>query len=296
MSIVNDLGYSTHGIATNTVETSSIDLGSSSVAGVHLHWDGVSSLDVDAYTAGHTIDVGSGVATNLALRGLAGHDAEWQALNSKLVIKTDASLALGTASNLVLSSDGTDVQMTANGDIKVDAPAKSMIIGDVAGSTDVVMHGLTPAADCTWDASQDSLILGAAANLQVTTADSLTVGGKIVPQHFDVVYHLDVVALADVNQFVYIAPYACKVVSIQYVQTAVGGTTLDLQKNTLVTMLAGVANLALGTWTGAAAPLAALTAVPADLQLAAGDHINAVFGAVGAAIVGGCLVITLERV
>lgn len=143
--------------------------------------------------------------------------------------------------------------------------------------------------------------------LAVTTADKLTVGGVIAPQHIEVVYSMNANAsLAD--QAFFIANRAYQVTAIQEVHatagTAGGSVNLQVTKDTstdapgagtdLLTNntnagfdLKGVANtVQVGTLTGTAA----------SLQLAAGDRLSVDFAGTLTTLAGVVVTVSLKRI
>lgn len=139
--------------------------------------------------------------------------------------------------------------------------------------------------------------------LAVTTADKLTVGGVIVPQTMTVTTEL---LAASVDKWVFVAPFACKVVSVKEVHSVAGGSAAAVSPRKITGVSAPGAAVAAGVTeiTTAAFDLTAtantvvtgtLSATATDYTLAAGDKIGLDFSGTLTALVG-FLVIELKRV
>lgn len=143
--------------------------------------------------------------------------------------------------------------------------------------------------------------------LAVTTADKLTVGGVIVPQEIEVVFHGQA-AGAMVDQSFFVANQAYQVTKVKFVSAvaeSTAGTLLaQLVKDTGTDAPgAGTDLLTNNTNTGFDCKATAntvqagtLTATGADLQLAAGDRLSVDFSAAATELVGVTIAVTLKRI
>lgn len=139
--------------------------------------------------------------------------------------------------------------------------------------------------------------------LAVTTADSLTVGGVIVPQTITTTTEL---LAASVDKWVFIAPFACKVVSIKEVHSVVGSTSALVSPRKVTGVSAPGAAVAAGitelltagfdlTATANTVVTGTLSATASDYTLAAGDKIGLDFSGTLTGLVGQ-ITIELKRV
>ena len=134
--------------------------------------------------------------------------------------------------------------------------------------------------------------------LTVTTADKLTVGGVIVPQYDNLVVPINA---SSVDQWAFIAKYACQVTNVSVIYTVVGGSgaTVDVKKSITVeapasgaTMLTAAVALTATANTVYTPTLAAAAAC----QLAAGNTIGIDLSGTLTGLVGGIVVITMMRI
>lgn len=127
-----------------------------------------------------------------------------------------------------------------------------------------------------------------------------TINGSKVPTTLVIVKEI---LAATLNEHIFIAPFACQIVSIREIHSVVGGTsaTVALRKitdtsapaasagSTVKELLSGVTFSLTSTINTAVS--GALSATASDLQLAAGDHIAINFGGTLTGLVGS---LTLE--
>lgn len=136
-------------------------------------------------------------------------------------------------------------------------------------------------------------------SLIVTTADLLTVGGIIIPQTLPIFVTLNALS---VSSSLFVADAAYQIISCKAVWGVAGGlaAVLNVEKLTGTTAPgSGTALLSSNidlTATANTVVSGTLTAVTADLQLAAGDRIGVKLGGTLTGLVGCNLVITVKRI
>lgn len=160
----------------------------------------------------------------------------------------------------------------------LDASAGARVLYN-AGSTTAASWktmGTTDAAN-TWAALQ-TFTLGAA----ITSADLLTVGGIIVPQHLELVYHIPKIA-GDLLYTCFSAARAYTVTNVRYVPNILQGgamTVTPVKMTVNAAPSAGTTPLLTAAFDGNTAAnttqVGTLTATGADLVLAAGDKLGVV--------------------
>lgn len=138
-----------------------------------------------------------------------------------------------------------------------------------------------------------------ATSLAVTTADTLTIGGVIVPQFVVVSQTLNVL---NVSQALFVSDAAYQVVGIRAVWGVAGGAAavLNIEKLTGTTvpgsgtaMLTGNFDL---TSTANTVTSGTLSSTASDLQLAVGNRLGVKLGGVLTGLIGCCVTITLKRI
>lgn len=159
----------------------------------------------------------------------------------------------------------------------------------------------------TIDDATGNITVATGAEIVVTDADGLTVGGVIVPQVLEVSFHAQAAA-EQVDQSFFVANRAYQVVAVRQVHAVAEATaaTLNIQvtKDTGVQAPgAGVDLLTNNANAGFDGKAAAntdqpgtLTAVTADLQLAAGNRLSVDFSAAATELVGVTITVTLQRI
>ena len=155
----------------------------------------------------------------------------------------------------------------------------------------------------TWAALQTfaaGLTVSASQTLAVTTADYLTVGGIIVPQHLEFSYPIPTIAGVVIYDC-FIAPRAYTVTNIRYVPSVVQGGAMTITPvkvadgATPAAATTPLVSSAFNANTGAyTQQTGALTATGADLILAAGNRISAVLST-ASTVHQGTLTFSLKR-
>jgi hypothetical protein len=136
--------------------------------------------------------------------------------------------------------------------------------------------------------------LSASTSATITIADSLTVGGKIIPQTWTVEFYLFGTM---VDAHMWIAPRACKVVSVKEIHSVVGGASAAVRPRKITDTSApgAVASATVKEITTAAADLTAiinttqtlsLSATASDYTFAANDKLSLDMSGTVAATVG----------
>lgn len=153
-------------------------------------------------------------------------------------------------------------------------------------------------------APTDNVTIASGKTLAVTTADKLTVGGVIVPQAIEVVFHAQAAA-AMVDQSFFIANRAYQVTAVREVhavaETTAASLKIQVTKDTSTDAPgAGTDLLTNNTNTGFDGKATAntvqagtLTGTVASLQLAAGDRLSVDFEAAATELVGCTITVTL---
>ena len=214
---------------------------------------------------------------------------------------------------LLVSNIGTlplDTELSAGCDLTAAAGDGIFNFGDASGafttstgtntlSGNVVIAGTKTFATGTGAATLNGdTTVATSKTLAVTTADKLTVGGIIVPQYKDIVIPINA---ASVDQWAFIAKYACQVTNVSVIYTVAGGAgaTVDIKKSTSVqapasgtTMLDAVVDLTATANTVYTPTLAAAAAC----QLASGNTIGIDLSGTLTGLVGGIVVITMMRI
>ena len=139
--------------------------------------------------------------------------------------------------------------------------------------------------------------------MSLSTADSLTVGGKIVPTTFTV---NRTILASSVDEWVFIAPFACKVVSVREIHSVVGGAAAAVRPRKITDTSApgAAAGSTVKEITTASFDLTTtinttvagtLSATASDYTLAAGDKIGLDFSGTLTGLVG-VMTFELQRV
>lgn len=152
-----------------------------------------------------------------------------------------------------------------------------------------------------------NLTVASSKTLAVTTADSLTVGGVIVPQEMEVTGHAQA-ATDMVDRTFFVATQAYQVTKVRFVHAVAESTAATLYaqvvKDTSTNAPgAGTDLLTNNTNNGFDCKATAntvqtgtLTATAASLQLAAGDRLSIDFSAAATELVGVTVTVTLKRI
>lgn len=186
-------------------------------------------------------------------------------------------------------------------------------IADAAGTVAVSLGKCIPGTSVTTGTTYDKLFLvevgptATGATYVIPDADSLTVGGVIVPQHLEVSFHAGAAALM-VDQSFFIANRAYEVVAAKEIhavaESTAGSLKIQVTKDTGTDAPgAGTDLLTNNTNTGFDGKATAntvqsgtLTATGASLQLAAGDRLSVDFSAGATELVGVTITVSLKRI
>lgn len=150
-----------------------------------------------------------------------------------------------------------------------------------------------------------AITVAASQSLTVTTADKLTVGGKIIPQTWAVNFLFT--ASTDPASWAYIAQRACKVVSIKEVHSHAGGTSAAVlvRKVTDTSAPDATASATVKDLISAAFDLTAaanttqtgtLSSTASDYTFAAGDKVGIKFTGTLTALAGGVVTVEFQAV
>ncbi len=127
-------------------------------------WDGTDLL-VSQATANSIIKWGvSGAGINHVWYGdTATYDMQWDQTNNQLNFLDNAKISIGTGNDIVFLWDATDLLVS-------QATADSIIKWGVSGAgINHVFYGDTATYDCTWDQTNDQLLLNDNANVSFGT-------------------------------------------------------------------------------------------------------------------------------
>lgn len=156
-------------------------------------------------------------------------------------------------------------------------------------------------------AANGNLTVATSKTLAVTTADLLTVGGIIVPQHLEVSAHVGAAALM-VDQSFFLATRAYQVVAASFVHAVAETTAANLRVQVVkdtstdapgagTDLLTNNTNAGFdGKATANTVQTGTLTATGASLQLAAGNRLSLDFEAGATELVGVTITVSLKRI
>lgn len=192
---------------------------------------------------------------------------------------TITNAATGSAPSIASSGGDTNIGLTVAG-----KGSGTLTLGQATGAISLLVNPTVAASQ----------------TLAVTTADNLTVGGIIVPQHIEVAMQIPKIA-ADTVYNAFIALRGYTVTGVSYVPTiAQGGamTVTPVKATSTSAPSAGTTPLLTAAFDGNATAHTVqngtLTATGADLILAAGDRLGVVLST--ASTVGqGLIVFSLKR-
>lgn len=118
---------------------------------ITINWD-QTSLAIDAQTQANQIEFGktAGKEPDVVLHGITGKDFYWDATNSQAIVKDDATLAFGNASDITISWDQTRLNIDAVG-------ADQVIRVGSSNNIDLVIYGDTSTDAVTFDTSAEEV-------------------------------------------------------------------------------------------------------------------------------------------
>lgn len=147
--------------------------------------------------------------------------------------------------------------------------------------------------------ASNTLTLIANKILSLTTADSLLIGGIIVPQTMIVTRTL---SATDLSQTIFTAPFACQVIGVSAVWGVAGGAAAVVNVEKLTgTTAPGSGNTVQAstvdiTATANTVTNPTLSSTTADLQLAVGNRLGVKLGGVLTGLLGCVITVHLKRI
>jgi hypothetical protein len=162
------------GVALGTVYDDSATLKFGTSDDITMGWDGT-DFDVLQATENSSIKWGiSGAGIDQLWYGdTAGANMTWDQSANSLIFGDAAKLVLGTGSDIAISWDGTDL------DITQAAPGSVINVGVDGAGMDLKLFGDSASAYLLWDQSADALILSGGATLSEYRVRTITAAGAV---------------------------------------------------------------------------------------------------------------------